>query len=302
MRKLLTIIALITICSCKNSKNQVITERENLRIEPIAFVSDRDGNSEIYMMDSDGKNLQRLTNSDSLDFSPSWSKVDNKLYFYSKREGNSEIYSIDIENKKLNRLTNNPANDILPVPSPKGNLILFISDRNSSRKNLYSMDKNGSKIKSLTNNRFYEESPDWSPDGKKIIFTRQLRDSKDTSHAGNGEIHLMDSNGSNLIRLTNKDGYDSGAKFSPDGKKIAFYGYNQNQWDLYIMNSDGSDLNNLTDDIIECYSPDWSSNGEWLVYTAGKDGNYNIWKINIKTKERLQLTNTTGRNEGPVWR
>ena len=65
------------------------------------------------------------------------------------------------------------------------------------------------------------------------------------------------------------------------------------------MNSDGSNLNNLTHDIIKCYFPDWSINGKWLVYTAGKGRNYNIRKINIKKKERIQLTNTTGRNETP---
>jgi len=68
------------------------------------------------------------------------------------------------------------------------------------------------------------------------------------------------------------------------------------------MNSDGTNLYNLTNDLIECYSPDWSSDGKWLVYTAGSKGNYNIWKINITTKERIQLTNTNGRNESPVWK
>lgn len=67
------------------------------------------------------------------------------------------------------------------------------------------------------------------------------------------------------------------------------------------MNSDGSNLYNLTNDTIECYSPDWSPNGKWLVYTAGTKGVYNIWKINLETKQKIQLTNTTGRNEGPAW-
>ncbi|NND26347.1 MAG: translocation protein TolB, partial [Flavobacteriaceae bacterium] len=48
--------------------------------------------------------------------------------------------------------------------------------------------------------------------------------------------------------------------------------------------------------------PDWSPDGLWLVYTAGSKGNYNLYKINIITKERVQLTNTSGRNENPVWK
>mgnify|MGYP003116541429 CR=1 FL=1 len=114
---------------------------------------------------------------------------------------------------------------------------------------------------------------------------------------------MINSDGNNERRLTNKAGYDSGAKFSPYGKQIAFYGSNEsNQWDVYLMDRDGTNLYNLTSDIIECYSPSWSPDGEWLVYTAVRKGNYNIWKINLKSKERIQLTKTDGRNESPVWK
>ena len=214
----------------------------------------------------------------------------------------SEIYTINSYGTELKRLTNHPRTDVLPELSPDGETIVFMSDRDSLSRNIYLMNKDGSNIRQLTKNKSYEESPSWSNDGQKILFTRQLRDSSDTSHAANGEIHIMDVNGENVKRLTNKMGYDSGAKFSPNGKNIAFYGMNDKNWDLFIMNSDGTNLRNLTNDSIECYSPDWSADGQWLVYTAGSQGNYNIWKININTKERIQLTKTDGRNESPVWK
>lgn len=301
MKKAITILILVVTVSCNESKQKDNTNSTDAAHEKIAFVTNRDGNSEIYVMDSDGKSLENLTNNDSLDYSPSWSGTNSQLYFYSKRGGNAEIYSLDIVSKNVNRLTNHLANDVLPVSAPNGEFILFMSDRDSLSRNIYIMNKDGSDVRSLTKNQSYEESPDWSPDGQKIIFTRQLRDSIDNSHAANGEIHIMDSDGSNVQRLTNKPGYDSGAKFSPDGNKITFYGFDNDQWDLFIMDSDGSNLFNLTNDSIECYSPDWSSDGKWLVYTAGEKGVYNIWKINLLSKKRIQLTKTTGRNEGPVW-
>jgi|TARA_R100000541_G_scaffold57181_2_gene67103 TolB protein len=300
MRKPLYLLFLVTFLSC-NQKNKKQAEKYS-PYQEIAFVSDRDGNSEIYMMDVNGDSLKRLTNNESLDFSPDWGKDGASVYFYSKRDGNEEIYSVNTKSTEVTRITDHPAKDVLPTPSPDGKLIVFMSDRDSLSRNVYVMDKDGSNIRSLTKNKMYEESPSWSPNGKNILFTRQLRDSTDNTHAANGEIHIMNADGSNVRRLTNKKGYDSGAKFSPDGKKIAFYGLNDRQWDLYIMDADGSNLVNLTNDSIECYSPDWSPDGEWLVYTAGSKGNYNIWKINILTKERIQLTDTEGRNEGPVWR
>ena len=67
------------------------------------------------------------------------------------------------------------------------------------------------------------------------------------------------------------------------------------------MNSDGSELTNLTNETIECYSPSWSPDGKWIVYTAGEKNNYDLWLINVKTKEKRQLTKTTYRNEHPTW-
>jgi len=275
---------------------QVKTQKE------IAFVTNRDGNSEIYLMDNKGENLRNITNNKFLDFSPSWNPNGKGLFFYSKRDGNAEIYSMRTDGKNILRHTYHPSTDVLPSLSPDGKHVVFMSERDSISRNVFIMNFDGSNLKQLTRNELYEESPDWSPDGKQIIFTRQLQDSTETSHVANGEIHIMDSDGKNVKRLTFKDGYDSGAKFSSDGKKIAFYGVHNKQWDIYIMDSDGKNVYNLTDDTIECYSPDWSPNNEWIVYTAGAKGNYNIWKINVTTKERIQLTNTPGRNEEPVWK
>lgn len=299
--KTLSALLVVLAISCKDPKPGSSSDLAETGTGKIAFVTDRDGNPEVYIMDGDGANPENLTRHDSLDFSPSWSADGTSLSFYSKRDGNAEIYRMDLQTRRLTRLTNHPATDVLPVPSPDGSQILFMSDRDSLSRNVYVMDKDGSGIRQLTRNAVYEESPEWSPDGSQIAFTRQLRDSSDTSHAGNGEIFLMDAQGGGVKRLTDKEGYDSGAKFSPDGSKIAFYGAQGDQWDLYTIYADGTGLQNLTNDAIECYSPDWSPDGEWLVYTAGSKGNYNIWKINIHTKERVQLTRTDGRNEAPSW-
>ena len=292
-------IVLFIVFSCKETTQKEISISSEK--EKIVFVTNRDGNAEVYTMNTDGTQLRNISNNDSLDYSPYWG-LQGEIYFYSKRDGNAEIYKTDTLGSNPIRLTHHPAADVLPVPSPDGSTIVFMSERDSLSRNVYIMNSDGSNVKALTQNDTYEESPNWSPDGKKILFTRQLRDATDTTHAANGEIHMMDWDGNNVQRLTYKDGYDSGAEFSPDGTKIAFYGAQENQWDLYIMDANGSNLVNVTNDAIECYSPSWSPDGNWLVYTAGEKGIYNLWKINIHTKEKIQLTNTQGRNESPVWK
>ena len=81
----------------------------------IAFVSDRDGNREIYVMDADGPNQVRLTNNARFDSAPSWSPDGSKIAFYqSREEGNFEIYVMDADGSNQVRLTNSRSRDRHP--------------------------------------------------------------------------------------------------------------------------------------------------------------------------------------------
>ena len=78
---------------------------------PIAFASDRDGNWDIYAMNSDGSGLVRLTNNSADDYDPSWSPDGRRIAFHSYRDGNWEIYAMNADGSGLVRLTNNSAGD-----------------------------------------------------------------------------------------------------------------------------------------------------------------------------------------------
>ena len=80
----------------------------------IAFASNRDGNHEIYVMNSDGSNPQRLTNSGGTDRSPSWSPDGSRIVFTSQRDGNEEIYVMNSNGTNVIRLTNNTVADSTP--------------------------------------------------------------------------------------------------------------------------------------------------------------------------------------------
>ena len=92
----------------------------------IAFVSARDGDKEIYVMNANGTNQENLTKNPANEGEPSWSPDGTLIAFMSTRDGNWEIYVMDADGKNPVRLTNNPANDCYPSWSP---MLLFLSSK-----------------------------------------------------------------------------------------------------------------------------------------------------------------------------
>jgi Tol biopolymer transport system component len=146
----------------------------------IVFVSARDGNSEIYVVDVQqalqdpgGADQQRLTHNDVDDDNPAWSPVaftdGRQIAFVSSRDGNDEIYLMRTDGSGLQRLTHNDADDWWPVWSPDGTQIAFTSAREGDYA-IWVMDADGSNKQRLTGNGGDDWRPAWSPDGARIAF------------------------------------------------------------------------------------------------------------------------------------
>ena len=92
----------------------------------LAFVSRRDGNCEIYVINADGSGQENLTQHPARDSHPSWSRDGRKLAFVSRRDGNSEIYVMNADGSGLRNVTRAPSNDLDPAWSPDGRAIAFV--------------------------------------------------------------------------------------------------------------------------------------------------------------------------------
>jgi Tol biopolymer transport system component len=237
----------------------------------IVFVSGRDGNGEVYLMNADGTGQVNLTNNPADDSNPSWSPDGSRIAFVSNRDGNREVYVMNADGTGLVNLTNNPAddwrtgaiNDWAPAWSPDGSRILFATNRDGNDE-IYVMNAGGSGQTNLSNRTARDWRPGWSPDGSKILWTT-------APVQGNWEIYSMNADGSGQVNLTNTAGsLDNGAMWKPDGSKIAFSSTRDVSsgllGEVYVMNADGSSPVSLSKSPTDDLKPAWSPDGQWIAF------------------------------------
>ncbi len=119
----------------------------------IVFHSDRDGNREIYTMNSDGSNITRLTFNKADDVMPTWSPNGQQIAFDSNRDGNDEIYVMNADGTNQRRLTHHPGWEVDPDWSPDGSQIVFMSDRHGGTGlplNIFVMEADGGNVRQVT--------------------------------------------------------------------------------------------------------------------------------------------------------
>jgi Tol biopolymer transport system component len=206
----------------------------------IAYDDHDDG--AIWVVGADGSGARRLADDSG---GPSWSPDGTNIVFFSWRdypgeEQRNELYMMDANGSNQVRLTSNEAEDVEPRWSPDGMRIAFTSSRDGNP-DIYLASADGSGQRPLTNDAVPDEGPAWSPDGSRIVFT-SYRDGADplTLGSGNAEIFTVDPEGSAPTSLTSDPGWDGYPAWSPDGGQLAFSNNNGVEFDLYVMNADGT--------------------------------------------------------------
>jgi len=260
----------------------------------IAFVSDRDGNREIYVMNADGTGQTRLTNNPAWDGSPAWSPDGSKIAFHSDRDGDAEIYVMNVDGTGVSRLTNNPAWDGDAAWSPDGTKIAFDSNRDGNDE-VYVMKADGTGQARLTNNPAEDGGPAWSPDGSKMAFY--------SDRDGNMEAYVMKADGTGQTNLTNNPAWDRGTSWSPDGSQIVFHSdRNGDPMEVYVMNADGTGQTRLTNNPAYDGYPSSSPDGSQIAFQSDRDGGVmEIYVMNTDGTGQTDLTDNTALDILPAW-
>lgn len=262
----------------------------------IVFQSDRDGDWEIFAMNADGSKLVQLTQNSVDDEYPVWSPDGTQIAFKSNRQGNFDIYVMNADGTDQRAVTQHPANDEDPAWSPDGEWLAFHSDRESNIE-IFLIKPDGSGLRSFTRTLGKNALPAWSPDGQYIAYTGNR-------YLG-WNVYVTDLEQKTDERIT--DGHGAcRPDWSPDGKKLAYVSEeNSEKSNIWIMNPDGSERWNLTEDSLNYnYYPAWSPDGQYLVYAKSPEKERSNWDLYISTADghqQVQLTDQPAQEKFPDW-
>ena len=263
-------------------------------VSRIAFATNRDGNWEIYVMNSDGSNPHNVTNNPAIDSHPSWSPNGSKIAFQSERDGNLEIYAMNSDGSEQVRLTNDRGTDHSPAWSPDGTKIAFISDRRG-RHSVWTMNaEDGSELEDITGSYFNSRWPTWHPRSHTLAYET----GHDVRVVRIDEVQLNEKpvDHSNFF-----DGFFVGwLDWSPDGKKLAMISNHQERTEftrlLYTSQLDGFRFRRLFDNPsgLRYERPSWAPDSNMIVYSVedAEGGDLDIQVVDFTRPNNVwQLTN-----------
>ncbi len=271
----------------------------------------------LYIIQPDGSGLRKLTNEIESVMNITADPNGHELLFSARLEetdnngvvGPSDLphlYRLDIQSGEIFTLTNGKTSmEWASVWSPDGNRIAFASsDVNSSsyiyvtesHTFLYLINRDGSAKTRVIEQEGNIYSIAWSPSGDQIAFEQ------------NGAVWVVNPNGSNLLKVADApiqyglDIYTAHPVWSPDEHRIAFAapGVGEEQEpDIFIVNSDGSNLVNITQSQGQDFQPVWSPDGRYLAYISN---NWDIYTSAVDGSNAVMLSDDTSpESNSPIW-
>jgi Tol biopolymer transport system component len=255
-------------------------------------------------MSPDGTQLRKLTGGPLYDAQADWSPDGQKIAFRRGRDASHglEIWTMDLYGASQDVLTypdpRGARNQFTTQPSwtPDGRGLLFRATLppRLDDSDIWTMKTDGSDRHLLVHLDGDQLYPSYSPDMSKVAFTTPVS-------TGDRAIFTMSPDGSGLTKVFDIPGaFDSAPAWSPDGSRIAFESDMDGDSEIYVMNADGSDVRQLTNNTIHDEGLAWSPDGTRIAFTSGLDNlNGDIWVMNADGSDPIQLTNSPGRDESP---
>lgn len=257
----------------------------------VAFVSTASGNKELYLMDYDGYNVQRLTQNGSINLNPDFSPNGREIVYTSYKKGNPDLYRRELFTGAEARVTSNAGTSSGGAWAPDGTRIA-LSQSKGGDPEIYIIDKVGKQLAKLTSNSAIDISPSWSPDGSQIAFV--------SDRLGSPQIFIMSSDGTNVRRLTTNGSYNVSPRWSPKGDRIVYIRQQQGGFQVYSISPDGTGELQLTKEG-DNHHPRWSPDGRYITFSSRRGGTESIFVMRADGSGQTRVSRSKGKDSHPAW-
>lgn len=280
-----------------NDVLKALTGKEGMYLSRIVVASNREGSSsrEIYVMDWDGANPIKISNHQSIALSPAWSPDGKKVAYtaYVQRSRskmrNADMFLFDLGSGKRELISFREGLNSGASFSPDLKHI-FLTISQGSNPDIYKINYSGDIVAKVTNgpSGAMNVEPSVSPDGTKVAFS--------SDRAGRTMIYTMNSDGSNIKRITFAGQFNASPAWSPDGKKLAFAGQVGSNFDIFVVDVEGSNMVRLTSAnrpngrAANNEDPSWSPDGRFVMYTSDRTGKSQIYFSTPDGSEERRVT------------
>jgi TolB protein len=257
----------------------------------ITFTSNATGNKNIYLMDYDGYNVQRLTGNNSINLNPAFSPDGREIVYTSYKNGNPDLYRREIFTGAEAKISSRPGINVTGAWSPDGGRVALTMSKDGNSE-IYVIAKSGKLLGRLTHNGSIDISPTWSPDGSRIAFV--------SDRLGSPQIFVMNSDGSNQRRLTTSGSYNVNPSWSPKGDRILYCRQQGGGFQVYAINPDGSNDTQLTTSGRNEYAR-WSPDGRFITFGAGGSRRSAIYVMRADGSGQTRVSRGKASDSQPYW-
>ncbi len=260
----------------------------------VAYSCGSEGQKQIYLFDLDKNQQLPLANQPGNSIVPAFSRDGAQIAYRSDGSGTYQIYTSAVDGSDRRQVTNGGGGNFEAVWSPDGRQMAFVSDRTGS-KQIFVMDSDGSNQQQLTYNTAHNDDPSWSVAGQ-IAY--------ESDQDGRYNVYQITSAGGVPLLLIDVGSSSTTPAWSPDGTKLAFESRDGDMRQIWIANSDGTNLERVTSQGTNNQRPAWSPDGQRIAfhsnYLQASDSSADIWLIDIESGDLERLT-SRGDCSDPAW-
>lgn len=267
----------------------------------IVFHSNFDGDNEIYLLTSE--RLTKITDNEWNDEFPVWSPDGTKIAYSADPKGNYDIFIMDSDGSNIKPVTSSSKDETEPSWYPDGKKINFTEEGKRllrSHPKIFVIDlETGQQRRLLPDYSKAHGISSVSPTGQQITFTGK-------PGFGGWDVAVYNLE-TEEITFLDEGGKSCRARFSPDGKKLAYVSSDADgKGDIWIMDIDGSNKQRLTsrDDTYD-YFPTWSPDGRYIAFNSSEqhdhNGDWKLFMLELETNEIIPLFDSPGNDVFPDW-